>query len=247
MKDRKSIFSTLHNKMLDAGFVFEKRQPTHFQKRKEYELKFIHPKLVSTLEKNGHKVRGKKFYIKPLSDHEDSDIGLVNGRTSPLHSLDFFQKANGIDTHDDAPAWINRGTDKSLDMLLFQIKDYLGIINFFPNEINTNLELYEGSKKVVTVNSYERNAQARELCIAHHGYTCKVCSFDFYEIYGEIGKNFIHVHHITPLHTINEQYKINPIQDLIPVCPNCHAMLHRKIKGTEPTVEELKKIIKNNR
>ena len=87
-------------------------------------------------------------------------------------------------------------------------------------------ELVEGAGKTVSVNAYERNAAARAMCLAHHGYSCTVCSFDFESAYGELGKNYIHVHHIVPLSEIKDQYVVNPIMDLVPVCPNCHAMIH---------------------
>lgn len=58
------------------------------------------------------------------------------------------------------------------------------------------------------------------------------------KIYGEIGNGFIHVHHLVPLSAIKENYHLDPINDLIPVCPNCHAMLHRQNPPLTP--EELK-------
>lgn len=77
-------------------------------------------------------------------------------------------------------------------------------------------------------NRYERNPHNRKICLAIYGYSCKVCGFNFSEQYGEIGENYIHVHHITPVSQLGDDYIINPATDLIPVCPNCHAMLHRK-------------------
>lgn len=50
---------------------------------------------------------------------------------------------------------------------------------------------------------------------------------NFEDVYGKIGIGFIHIHHLKPLHTTNEKYEANPELDLVPVCPNCHAMLHR--------------------
>lgn len=76
-----------------------------------------------------------------------------------------------------------------------------------------------------------------------HGYSCFVCGFNFFETYGEIGRQFIHVHHINPLSQIGEQ-SVNPITDLVPVCPNCHCMIHRDKKHI--TIEELKQILKIN-
>lgn len=112
-----------------------------------------------------------------------------------------------------------------------------------PNEIPTNQqdELFEGAKRTITVNAYERNSKARQLCIKHYGTTCIICKFDFEKKYGEHGKDFIHVHHLTPLADIGEHYEVNPIEDLRPVCPNCHAMLHK----VEPplTIEELQSML----
>ncbi|WKL01553.1 hypothetical protein Q0F98_34160 [Paenibacillus amylolyticus] len=78
-------------------------------------------------------------------------------------------------------------------------------------EVN-ELEIYtEGSVKKVSVNVYERNPIARKKCIEHYGLCCQVCGFNFVNIYGIIGENFIHVHHLKPLHEINEKYEIDPV------------------------------------
>ena len=80
----------------------------------------------------------------------------------------------------------------------------------------------------VVVNKYERNAAARAACIAHYGAKCRVCDFDFATHYGADFDGFIHVHHLCPLASIGTEYEINPIADLRPVCPNCHAVIHSK-------------------
>ncbi len=89
-------------------------------------------------------------------------------------------------------------------------------------------ELNEGEMRQVIMNRYERNHEARERCIAIKGYRCAVCGIDFKEIYGEIGEGFIHVHHTTPISSIGKGYTIDVLNDLVPVCPNCHAMIHKK-------------------
>lgn len=100
-------------------------------------------------------------------------------------------------------------------------------IPVIPEEVS-HPELYlEGALREVKVNAYERNAQAREACIRHHKAVCAACKFDFGSVYGEIAKGLIHVHHIVPLSTIGAEYKLDPITDLIPLCPNCHAVVHR--------------------
>lgn len=105
----------------------------------------------------------------------------------------------------------------------------MGSVNF-PEEIDVGSynELYEGAKKQIYVNSYERNDIARERCIKHYGARCVICGFDFKKVYGEVGRDVIHVHHLKPLHEIGETYRVDPINDLRPVCPNCHLIIHRR-------------------
>jgi 5-methylcytosine-specific restriction protein A len=98
----------------------------------------------------------------------------------------------------------------------------------YPEEKNTTEGFLEGKTKTIIVNAYERNTKARDTCIAFYGLNCQVCNLNFADKYGEIGKDFIHVHHIKEIAKIKKQYEVDPINDLIPVCPNCHAMLHKK-------------------
>jgi 5-methylcytosine-specific restriction enzyme A len=95
-----------------------------------------------------------------------------------------------------------------------------------PEEVVTPSHFIEGATKKVSVNVFERNPKARKKCIEHFGARCSACGFDFEKVYGERGRGFIHVHHLIPLSEIGKEYRINPIEDLRPVCPNCHAMLH---------------------
>lgn len=106
-------------------------------------------------------------------------------------------------------------------------------------------ELFKEGKVVqVFVNRYERNQRARQECIRHHGDKCFACGFDFGITYGDIAKGFIHVHHLTQLADINEEYDVDPINDLVPLCANCHSVIHL----TKPamTIEELKKRLKES-
>lgn len=102
-----------------------------------------------------------------------------------------------------------------------------------------------GAVRRVTINAYERNPKARSACIKHHGVTCSVCGADFAEIYGSIGAGFIHVHHLIPISQLKPDYLLDPIKDLRPVCPNCHAMLHQQ---TPPySIAEMKAMIERLR
>lgn len=113
-----------------------------------------------------------------------------------------------------------------------------------PEEIDLKEVFKEGASKTVTVNQYERSAIARSKCLEYHGYKCAVCSFDFENVYGEIGEKYIHVHHIVPISEIGREYDLNPVKDLIPICPNCHAMIH--ITRPALSIKQLKQIIDNN-
>ena len=110
-----------------------------------------------------------------------------------------------------------------------------------PEEISSPENYPEGAKTSVTINAVERNPKARAACIAHYGHICVACRFDFVTTYGEFGREYIHVHHIKPLKDVIDEYDVDPIKDLAPVCPNCHAMIHRR----EPclTIAELQKIL----
>ena len=98
----------------------------------------------------------------------------------------------------------------------------------FPEEVTDLRGVIEGAKKQIVVNAYERDPTAKPRCIKKWGCVCVACGFDFEAVYGILGKGFIHVHHLKPIHTIGEAYVLDPEQDLRPVCPNCHSMLHKK-------------------
>jgi 5-methylcytosine-specific restriction protein A len=99
----------------------------------------------------------------------------------------------------------------------------------------------EGKQIQYFVTKYERIKAYRDQAIKIHGYSCKVCSINFKEKYGELGEGFIHIHHVQPLYSLNEETIPDPKNDLVPVCPNCHAMIHRQKPSL--TIEELKVLI----
>jgi len=113
----------------------------------------------------------------------------------------------------------------------------------FPEEIEeAQDELFEGLVRRVSVNAYERNPEARRICIEHYGAICQICNFDFEKNYGEIGKGFIHVHHLKQISELAGTYQVNPIADLLPVCPNCHAIIHKR--KPPYTVDEIKRFLR---
>lgn len=104
----------------------------------------------------------------------------------------------------------------------------------FPDELVARAKYVEGTRKTVVVNAHERNSTARKDCVRLHGACCVVCEVVLQERYGVVGKDFIHVHHLKPLARTKGKYHLDPAKDLVPVCPNCHAMLHRPAKMLTP-------------
>lgn len=92
--------------------------------------------------------------------------------------------------------------------------------------------------------AWERDPRARRRCIAIHGTACAVCGFDFGKTYGPEFAGKIEVHHLHPLSEIREEHETDPASDLVPVCPNCHRMLHSDPDGGVFSVEELKELMK---
>ena len=99
----------------------------------------------------------------------------------------------------------------------------------------------EGKRISVVVNKFERDPRLRIECLEYFGPKCQICNFDFELVYGPIGKDYCHIHHIVPLSEIGNEHAVDPRNDLLPVCPNCHSMLHRTKPAMLP--DELRKLL----
>jgi len=120
-------------------------------------------------------------------------------------------------------------------------------LNLVAGEIlpeETSDTLLEGATVQTVVNRHERNREARRQCIQHYGTSCFVCHLNMSDLYGEVAEGFIHVHHLTPVSARREQYEVDPIRDLRPVCPNCHAIIH--LGGQTRSVEAVQGMLKVN-
>lgn len=90
---------------------------------------------------------------------------------------------------------------------------------------------------------YERDARARKIALEIHGFDCKSCGFNYEKKYGKLGYGFIEIHHIKPLYLNHKEMEVNPKKDLLPVCANCHRMIHRyrhKVYSIEEIREQIK-------
>lgn len=111
-----------------------------------------------------------------------------------------------------------------------------------PEEVDLTMPLYEGAVKRIAVNAYERSSAAREKCILHYGCRCAACGIILAEKYRETAQGLIHVHHLRQLAETNAEYRVDPLADLRPVCPTCHAVIHTRTPAF--TIEEITSMIK---
>ena len=128
-----------------------------------------------------------------------------------------------------------------------RVQEILAIPNaIYPDDLLDNsIEYREGKKKTVSVNIHERDPRARHACIRHYGAKCFICTFDFGNTYGAGCEGMIHVHHLKMVSESDGEYTVDPINDLRPVCPNCHMVLHSKKDGCY-TIEEVKEMLRQS-
>ena len=100
----------------------------------------------------------------------------------------------------------------------------------------------EGFKKHIVKEVSSRDPRLTAAAKKLYGTKCSVCDFDFGKYYGDHGDGFIEIHH---LHPIARGSRKSTVEDVRPVCSNCHRMLHRG--NNIMTVEELKSIINQSR
>lgn len=112
----------------------------------------------------------------------------------------------------------------------------------YPDEVFDARTFVEGAAISVMVNRYERDRAARKKCIQHHGASCFACDISFGDYYGPRMSGFIHVHHLIPLSGNDKSREVDPIRDLRPVCPNCHAVIHSAIPPL--TVDQVRSLMK---
>lgn len=178
-------------------------------------------------------------------NHHSLNTPTIQAMLNPVDNIYVFTREDSSNTNFvyQGNARVKRYEDSQPVKIIWKFNDENEEHHNKISEEVDNPEKYkEGATKKISVNTYERNPVARRKCIEHYGFSCVVCNFDFESTYGGLGKDFIHVHHLRELNSIGEEYDVDPIVDLRPVCPNCHAMLHRKKPAY--SIEELKDIIK---
>jgi len=115
-------------------------------------------------------------------------------------------------------------------------------LNEDQHDFETTVTGIEGKKTIYFGVRYERSPKLRRQAIAIHGVACNACGFDFEKAYGEHARGFIHVHHVKPISEYDEDQVVDPATDLITLCANCHAAVHKKANQMI-SVEQLKSSI----
>jgi 5-methylcytosine-specific restriction protein A len=102
----------------------------------------------------------------------------------------------------------------------------------------------EGRRRYALHISYERSPRNRREAIRLHGTVCQCCGFNFNAVYGaELAHEYIEIHHKSSL--AKTDGVVNPAIDLVPLCSNCHSMVHRK-RDKIISVEELREIMRRH-
>ncbi len=176
-----------------------------------------------------------QFQIDALLDPEQETIMwrerlLGEARFSGMH---WDTQISGISIPDDVAS--------ELEMAWFDLVD---VVEFgLPEQVVNRDVFLEGATREITINSYERDRSARRRCIEKYGTTCRVCHISLMDLYGAVGEGLIHVHHLKSLADIGEEYEVDPIQDMIPVCPNCHAIIHSRRPAY--SIDEVRQFLTN--
>ena len=193
--------------------------------------------------------RISKHYPKSIAKHEKIDIYSITN-TNEVRKILGKYKPGGLKPDGKDPTRYISAVKAYFEFLDDEIKkepesSQTSEFHFHEKISPQDVKDKEGAFKTVIVNRYERSRKARLECLKYYrdkgAVKCEVCSFDFEKIYGERGKDFIHIHHKIPISDIKKEYEIDYKEDLIPVCPNCHAMIHRT--RTALSIENLKQII----
>jgi HNH endonuclease len=219
----------------DYDVYSEAIEPLH--DTKEFNLSEFIDKLQLVPERDWHKTSLEGKYLTLPIEDLDAALPVINDFVR-LFTI-FRAAANILCGEDDYfENYVERFWNWQNDL---QIQESMATIKFFPNEVDSAEKFIEGSVKRVSVNAYERDPKARQKCIDYYGLDCSACGFNFCKVFRELGEGFIHVHHIRPISEIAEEYEVDPVKDLRPVCPNCHAMIHRR--SPPLSIEEIKKLL----
>lgn len=189
--------------------------------------------------------RNRKGRKNPAFDEAVENIKLVLDKSYSLHTFRQFQKETNAETGRVRVTGFEQDlelrylVEKSDGWHALPIGDFDEAENWPKSK--EKIVYLEGSKVPISALRIERNSRARAACLGYHGTICCICRFDFEATYGELGRKFIHVHHLKSISASDGPHIVCPEADLRPVCPNCHAMIHRN--GKNRSLDEISSLL----
>ncbi|CAM4323508.1 HNH endonuclease [Weissella hellenica] len=181
----------------------------------------------------------RDVYNYHINDAKYSVTGFDFSSQGPWFTLKLVKNANVNVSLEDLHNLGLKGNIQSLRYLDDAIAKAIDVISNDTSEL-TSVKLIEGKKIQFYTARYERNSKNRQACLNYYGYNCMACGFNFERMYGELGHKFIEIHHRKPLFLQNKEVAIDPTNDLVPLCSNCHRMIHRE-KTNIITLDELRR------
>ncbi|WP_379543867.1 HNH endonuclease [Psychrobacter sp. R86515] len=129
-----------------------------------------------------------------------------------------------------------------IDFLINGLKISESVLQYQIDASGHASEYEEGERKLREVSYFARNPQLVKAAKDIYGYTCQACTFNFEDVYGELGKHYIECHHLNPLSERETSYR-SSIDDVCVLCSNCHRMIHRP--NSTLTLKQLKEQLEN--
>lgn len=201
--------------------------------------------------------------LKIMAQNYSQRKGIFNSYLELIRSrsITFVQNFGEVDSEtENEPEWSDfnllisepySSESQSLDVFYTCLLDFFCIsLSLLVKEVaweeinsQTNLEETgeaEGARFIKEVTGYERSRFNRALCLRYYGFICRGCGIEMEKVYGPLGQGVIHVHHLVPVSQMGGTYVLNPVTDLIPLCPNCHNVVHRENPPTG--MDELRRL-----
>ena len=179
-------------------------------------------------------VRSADYLARLGSRTNGLQTGLIDLAPTDKSNLSTYYQAGSICSKFYSRASIPDDATLNSDLLQF-IQMYFELVSreaqLFEKVDAEDDESDLGEEDLRTMREHKRIERNRKLALRAkklQGYICKACGFDFQERYGEIGKNFIEAHHLTPLSNLKGQrLTLDPKKDFTVLCSNCHRMIHK--------------------
>jgi len=99
----------------------------------------------------------------------------------------------------------------------------------------SNLVIEEGFTKFSQVKTKSRSRKLVSIAKNHYAgegkIFCSACNFNFEDFYGVVGREYIEIHHLDPIFAREEGFEQSigeALKSVVPVCSNCHRIIHRK-------------------